>query len=323
MTDPFDVLRRSADTPAGSTVEIDPSFRAEVLDEARRRLSGAPVAARRRVASTADIDERTEMTMMPVDRPRWMRRMLLAAACVVLVAGTVLALTTLVRSDGDEPADTPPVSVTTTVTTNPATSLPAGSPLTDEQLVAAILLDPAELGLSRVEPVRGREVTDTRDPHQFDLDRYSARPECSAFDEVFEPLESSTHADRYFGLPPSQPVDQIVAVFPDEATATAVFDGWLDPAFAPCLELYSYQWAFRFRRSYGAALRGVGGQLRLLHLRTAGRPDQRRRYGAGGPDVDVRRRFDHVVRASPAADVRARIREETPSRTISAGPAAP
>ncbi len=49
MTDPFDVLRRSADTPAGSAVEIDPSFRAEVLDEARRRLSGAPVAARRRV----------------------------------------------------------------------------------------------------------------------------------------------------------------------------------------------------------------------------------------------------------------------------------
>ena len=246
MTDPFDVLRRSADTPAGSTVEIDPSFRAELLDEARRRLSGAPVAARRRVASTADIDERTEMTVMPLDRPRWMRPMLLAAACVVLVTVTVLALTTLEGSDGDEPADTPPVSVTTTVTTDPATSLPTGPPLTDEQLVAAIMLDPAELGLSRVEPVRGWEVIDTRDPHHFDLDRYSARPECSAFDEVFEPLESSTHADRTFGLVPSQPADQIVAVFPDEATASAVFDGWLDPAFAPCLELYSYQWAFRF-----------------------------------------------------------------------------
>ncbi len=25
-----------------------------------------------------------------------------------------------------------------------------------------------------------------------------------------------------------------------------MFDGWLDPAFAPCLELYSNQWAFRF-----------------------------------------------------------------------------
>jgi len=172
--------------------------------------------------------------------------MLLAAACVVLVTGTVLALSTLQRSDDDEPGDTAPVSVTTTVTPNSATSLPTGSPLTDEQLVAAIMLDPAELGLSRVEPVRGWEVTDTRDPHQFDLGRYSARPQCSAFDEVFKPLESSTHADRVFGLFPSQPADQIVAVFPDEATASAVFDGWLDPAFAPCLELYSYQWVFRF-----------------------------------------------------------------------------
>ena len=245
MTDPFDVLRESA-TSAGTTVEIDPRFRAELLDEARRRLSGAPGAARRRLPSTADVDERTEMTVMPSDRARWKRPMLLAAACVVLVAVSVLALTTLEGSDGGKPADTPPVGVTTTVTTDPATSLPTGPPLTDEQLVAAFLLDPAELGLSRVEPVRGWEVTDTRDPHQFDLDRYSAKPECSAFDEVFKPLESSTHADRTFGLPPSQPADQIVAVFPDEATASSVFDGWLDPAFAPCLELYSYQWVFRF-----------------------------------------------------------------------------
>jgi hypothetical protein len=37
-----------------------------------------------------------------------------------------------------------------------------------------------------------------------------------------------------------------VAVLPDEATASAVFDGWLDPAFAACRELYSYQWVFRF-----------------------------------------------------------------------------
>jgi hypothetical protein len=246
MTDPFDVLRGSADTQAGVIVEIDPRFRADLLDEARRRLSGAPGAARQSVTSTNDIDERTEMTVMPFDRPRWARPMLLAAACVVLVTGAVLALTTLDRSGGDEPAVTAPVSVTTTVTTDTGTSLPTGPPLTDEQLVAAIMLDPGELGLSRVEPVRGWEVIDTNDPYLFDLGRYSARPECAAFDQVFKPLESSTHGHRTFGSPPSEPADQIVAVFPDEATASAAFDGWLDPAFAPCLELYSYQWAFRF-----------------------------------------------------------------------------
>lgn len=243
MTDPFDVLRRSADARPGATVEIDPRFRAELLDEARRRLSGAPGEVRRHVTSTADIDERTEIAVTPLDRPRWTRPMLLAAACVVLVTGTVLALTTLEGSDPDEPADTPPVSVTTTVTTDPATSLPIPPPLTDEQLVAAIKLDPAELGLSRVGEWA---ILDSDFPDLFDIGRYSVQPECSAFDQVFTPLESSTHGQRAFGHPPDQPADQVVAILPDEETASAVFDGWLDPAFASCLELYSTQWVFRF-----------------------------------------------------------------------------
>jgi hypothetical protein len=246
MTDPFDVLRRSVDSPSGSTVEIDPTFRAELLEEARRRLSGAPTAGRRHVVSTADIDERTEVIVMPVDRrPGWRRPMLLAAASAVLVAVTVLALT-LDRAEVDEPAATPPVDATSTVPANTATSGP--TPLTDEQLIDAIRLDTADLGLSEdtwVEPF-DYEVIDTDDPNMFDLDRYSARPECSAFDQVFEPLASSPHGDRLFGHPPNQPAGQIVAVLPDAATAAAVFDGWTDPAFAPCLELYSYQWVFRF-----------------------------------------------------------------------------
>ena len=75
---------------------------------ARRSAATAVGCARRRsrrVTSTADIDERTEMTVIPL-RPnrRWTRPRLLAAACVVLVTGTVLALTTLEGSDADEPA---------------------------------------------------------------------------------------------------------------------------------------------------------------------------------------------------------------------------
>jgi hypothetical protein len=230
MTDPFDVLRRSVDSPPGSAVEIDPTFRAELLDEARRRLSGAPGAPRRHVAPTADIDARTEVILMPVDqRPGWRRPMLLAAACVVLVTATVLALTALDRADVDEPAATAPL-------------------LTDEQLIAAINLDTADLGLSDdtwVEPF-DYEVIDIDVPGLFDLGRYAARPACSAFDEELEPLASSTHGNRVFGNPPNQPAVQMVAVLPDAATAAAVFDAWTDPAFAPCLEWYAADFAMRF-----------------------------------------------------------------------------
>jgi hypothetical protein len=248
MTDPFDVLRRSVDSPHGASVEIDPTFRAELLDEARRRLSAAPGAPRRHVASTADIDARTEVIVMPVDqRTGWRRPVLLAAACVVLVTATVLAVTTLDRADVEEPAATAPVNATTTVPAN-ATSVPTAPPLTDEQLIAAIRLDTADLGLSDdtwVEPF-DYEVIDTDEPDLFDLGRYAARPECSAFDQVLEPLASSAHGLRVFGNPPNQPADQIVAVLPDAATAAAVFDGWTDPAFAPCLERYAWDSAIRF-----------------------------------------------------------------------------
>ena len=54
MNDPFDVLRRSADTPAGSTVEIDPSFRAE----AAPRSPAPPVGRARRRSTAGRVDSR-------------------------------------------------------------------------------------------------------------------------------------------------------------------------------------------------------------------------------------------------------------------------
>ena len=204
-------------------------------------------------------------------------------------------------------SDTPPVSVNTTVTTNPATSLPAGSPLTDEQLVAAILLDPAELGLSRVEPVRGWEVTDTRDPTSSTST--ATRPDRSARRST-RCSSRSSRAHMPTGLwAPSQPTRR-----PDRRRLPRRGDRVCSvrrlarSGVRPVSRVVLVSVGVPVRRSYGAALRGVGGRLRLLHVRTAGRPDQRRRCGAGGPDVDVRRRFDHVVRASPAVDVGGAVR---------------
>lgn len=215
MTDPFETLRTLADSDADPLDEVDPRFHAELVAEVRRRLDpGVPIV-------------RGDELLVGPDQPRQRRiaPLLLAAACLALVVGGVVALTIVGQSDRPDPAVSVPV-------------------LTDVEIVQASLLDGSELGLQEVEPIFGWELRDEQPPDLFVLSRYAALPECSVFDASLRPLTSSTYMLRLFGRPPSEPVTQAVVVLPDERDAELVIDTWADPAFAACLPLYAFDFAF-------------------------------------------------------------------------------
>ena len=113
MVDPFESLRHDAES-TGSTA-IDPRFRAELLAEARRRLSATSTdSIRPRVTADTPTPTQMEPITMLAKQPRKTRPILLAAACVALIAAGAVAVFALAGDDDEPPA--PAVTVRSTAT---------------------------------------------------------------------------------------------------------------------------------------------------------------------------------------------------------------
>ena len=107
MVDPFESLRHDAES-TGSTA-IDPRFRADLLAEARRRLTASSTDSfGPRVTADTPTPTQMEPITMLAKNPTKTRPILLAAACVALVAAGTVAILALQPDDDDAPA----VSVT-------------------------------------------------------------------------------------------------------------------------------------------------------------------------------------------------------------------
>ena len=122
MADPFESLHHDVES-TGSTA-IDPQFRAELLAEARSRLSATSTdSIRPRVAADTPTPTQMEPITMLAKQPRKTRPILLAAACIALVAAGAIAVAVLRGDDDKRPA--------TTDSTPPQTQ-PTAPPMTQE-----------------------------------------------------------------------------------------------------------------------------------------------------------------------------------------------
>ncbi len=128
MTDPFESLRHDAES-TGSTA-IDPRFRAELLAEARRRLSAtASAPSRGRAIAETPASIPTEIIpMREPDRERT-RPLLLAAACLALIACGAVAVIAIQDDDDDDdaPAGTATGPSRSTVHSSPSSNAVAAT----------------------------------------------------------------------------------------------------------------------------------------------------------------------------------------------------
>jgi hypothetical protein len=254
MSDPFNSLRR----PAPSS-DPDPHYRAELLLAVRRRLAGDGSAAPPRSQTTISISlEDTEMKTP--HRNRW----LMYAAAIVVIGG--LTAFTIVRSDVDDahpsgpaapapapsvtttttpPTTTPPTTTTTATTTTtmpattttavPTTTLPA---LSDEEVASAALLEAPDFQTSTGVAIQALDAgPDTLFQRGVAFDRAFAEqvPGCAPYlDAAFESSSRPAVTDaRFFWTDEltNSMEPQYVAVFPDEASAQAMFEATADPGF--------------------------------------------------------------------------------------------
>lgn len=254
MTDPFESLRHHAEG-TGSTA-IDPRFRAELLDEARRRLSSDASAGSIRPRAATDTPTPIPMEPIPMlaKNPRKTRPLLLAAACAALVAAGIVAVVALKNDDVPGNAQHPSVDTPAAApgATAPPTPTPAQTPTTvaststttvspvrlDRQMASSILLTVDEYA-------PGWQVVPTAsvDPSSgFDPDVASGLPECAPFVEnVFGVVDDAGRNDlNFYHPPPSEAAfGQFVIVLPDVATARAVFDIVNTHAFGDCSRAYA------------------------------------------------------------------------------------
>jgi hypothetical protein len=220
MNDPFTSLRRPEER-----AEPDPEFRNELLLAVRRRLDGDAHAAPPRSLPTLSLEDNR---MKPTRGPN--RGLMYAAAAVVVVGG--LTAFAIVRADNDSEPQQPTAPAITTPT--PATTTTTLPPLTDNDIAEAILLHAGEYA-------PGWQVGSPSTPSPKRLvNSTTARtlPSCARFvAPVFEATEGATVLNRIFYhlVPTGLAVfGQFVAVFADEASATAMVDAMSDPEFEAC-----------------------------------------------------------------------------------------
>jgi hypothetical protein len=266
VNDPFDVLRRPPEYAAVRSGP-DESFRAALLAEARRRLNTEvdDDGARARHGDGPDTPTLLEPITGPATTITSLRPLVLAAACVILVAtgfGAMVALTGRADPDGDAaPVDvgraggvetTSPTTTTRSTTAAPTTAAPtiaapttappaAGAPDhdlvppagPDDILASAALLDDAYavVGFSPMPRGSGPVVG-------FDPLRSREVAACEPFQEsVFGAFFQAATASRSFTVMDRDVVrrqDQFVAVFAENAQAETAFAALSDPEFAGC-----------------------------------------------------------------------------------------
>jgi hypothetical protein len=237
MVDPFESLRHDAES-TGSTA-IDPRFRAELLAEARRRLSSEASTDSIRPRVTADTPTPTQMEPIPMlaKQPKKHRPFLLAAACVALVAVGVVTVAALRADDDRSPAPAqsiPPITNETVPTptlpeiTQPSTT---SAPDPDEALAHDLLLTPAEYYPELpIVPNSFTPVGIEWDPVQAD-----GLPSCASYtDSVFRPIAEHDDYRLFHRGTPLGRAKQYVSVLESEEQAASVMNAMAEPHFLQC-----------------------------------------------------------------------------------------
>jgi hypothetical protein len=229
MADPFDSLRHDPDA-TGSTA-IDPRFRADLLAEARSRLSSSTStdSTRPRVSADTPTLIPTEPIPMLAKQPTNNRQRLLAAACVALVAAGVVALVALQADEAQPPAPSQTVPPSTNQTVPPTQPPPD-----DSEIARSLLLRGEEYGSDWIVVPNGAVFPTTSAAIASGL------PECAPFvDSVFGALERGASAfHTFFYAEPEALMTQYVAVLPDAVAAQAVYERINSAEFAPCASAY-------------------------------------------------------------------------------------
>jgi len=249
MADPFESLRHDA-VSTGSTV-IDPRFRAEVLAEARRRLTSSASSDSIRPRVSADTPTHTPMEpiTMLAKNPKKTRTLLLAAACVALVATGTVAVLALERDNDKAPAPADTVRSTATITsdaqepnpTSPATTV-QGVPepttisptIPPDQEIAREMLLPTDQYASGWFSASSPELVN------FDPEVAGDIEECRPFmTSVFDSVEATPHDVRVWqhAAPPAL-FAQYVLVLPDVDAARTLFATLNGAEFSPCSAAY-------------------------------------------------------------------------------------
>jgi hypothetical protein len=231
MVDPFESLRHDAESTS-STV-IDPRFRAELLDEARRRLSASSTdSIRPRVTADTPTPTQMEPITMLAKQPKKTRPTLLAAACIALVAAGVVAVVALRAEDDGPPAPAEQPPPTDSATSTPTTTVPR---LSDAETAQAMLLSGDEYGPDWVGVPNGWILP------SMDSTIAGRIVECAPFvDTVFGAAERGASAFRTFWhfAQPEAFSTQYVAVLPDASVARLVYEQVNSPGFASCVTAY-------------------------------------------------------------------------------------
>lgn len=253
MADPFESLRHDA-VNKGSTA-IDPRFRAEVLVEARRRLTSGASTDVVRPRVTADTPTPIPMESIPMlaKNPNKARPLLLAAACVTLVAAGIVTVVAL--QDDDKPPATIDTTPSPTLETAPPQTQPAApettaptkttapgttalaqtaSSIDGDEIAEAVLLEASEYAPDWV-VVRNTGLGASMHPGAA-----GTKAECGPFlDPVFAPTnEGSTAYRSFYHADPQAFFTQFTAVYPDAATARSVYEYINSPEFVPCATAY-------------------------------------------------------------------------------------
>jgi len=247
MADPFESLRHDAEN-TGSTA-IDPGFRADVLAEARRRLTSSASSDSIRPRVPADTPTHTPMEPIPMlaKNPKKTRPLLLAAACVALVAAGVVAVAALTTDD-----DKPPATTDTTPSTTRETVPPQTQPVTPEttQPMTPSVPDTAAAGQSAADRddalARGLLLTPSEyypdlfpalTPLGIDWDpiQADALPACASYVEsVFRPIAEHDDYTVFHREEPVALVFQYTSVLTSEEQAASIMNAMAEPAFLQC-----------------------------------------------------------------------------------------
>jgi hypothetical protein len=248
MRDGFDSLRLldAADSPA-----VDPTFRTDLLTEARRRLlSNVSETTLERIAAPP-VATSGDLEDGHADRSHRAQRVLLIAACLVLALAGIVGLAV---SQSEDPAvtETTPPATTFPATTVPPTTVSSGSTvpptttpsvapgITTQTLPTSVAGDSerADLMLVTKEDF-GPGWTDAVEanrhrPRSFNPDGSN----CDTYErDVFEEMRTAVIAERVFTPPPPMLPDELrhrVLIYADDTTASRVFKTLNEPTFMAC-----------------------------------------------------------------------------------------
>jgi len=249
MVDPFESLRHDAER-TGST-EIDPRFRADLLAEARRRLSSEASADSIRSRVTADTPTPTQMEPIPMlaKQPKKTRPILLAAACVALIAAGAVAVIALQDDESDEPPaviDTVPTPSTEEATPLTEPAIPESTAPVPETTAAA--QDDATTIVEDQDDALARHLLLTHSEYYPDLFpaltplginwdpvQAAALPACASYtDSVFQPIAEHDDYTVFHREAPLALAIQYASVLESEEQATSVMNAMAEPAFLQC-----------------------------------------------------------------------------------------